>query len=267
MSQRIRIVSDLHIGHRASSLTCPSSLRELATDIDHLIFNGDTLELKYAHNEELERRFAEEVASWGIETTIITGNHDPSISGRHDMDLFGGAIYVTHGDALFETIAPWSSSLPYLKASLEILKSNGYKDSWDRDLATYLEMIKEASLMAQEMDTDYNPTLWGKLKIFLHQAWPPTRPFKILDCWRRVPGHAVAFAERFGKNPRFIIVGHTHNPGIWQKGSQVVINLGSFFPWPGARCVDIENGRLLVRKLHRGPNRIKIGPVLASFEL
>src|SRR5690606_16040745 len=135
------------------------------------------------------------------------------------------------------------------------------------DLDRYLAIAKAASIQAHLLDRAYNPTLWGKAKIFLHQGWPPTRPLKILRCWRELPDRALAFAQRFGLRPRFIILGHTHNPRIWRRGDQRVINLGSFFPWPGARCVDIADGELRIRKLSSRRGQVVVGKVLARFPL
>lgn len=273
MSHKIRIVSDLHIGHRASSLDCPSALRALAEGVDRVVFNGDTLELKYAETdaqvaeaERLRRRFEEEIASWGIETTVLTGNHDPAISEVHQLSLCGGAVWVTHGDGLFPDIAPWSSNAANLRRCAQELRAAAPPEHL-ADLDRFLGIAKAASIQAHLMDLAYNPTLWGKAKIFLHQAWPPTRPLKILQCWRELPDRAVAFAARFGLQPRFIILGHTHNPRVWRRGGQVVINLGSFFPWPGARCVDIADGKLSVRRLRSARGKVVVGKVVASFPL
>lgn len=273
MTERIRIVSDLHLGHKASLIEDLQALRPLAEGVDHLIFNGDTLELKYGdlqadyyNAEEQKARFDEEVASWGIDVTVITGNHDPAISEIHSASVCDGLVFVTHGDGLFRDIAPWSSNVKNLRLCSAHIDENETGTTAEA-LHLYLSKHKQATLDAHKLDGNYNPTMWGKLKIFLHQTWPPSTPFRILKCWQEMPGRAISLASRFALTPRFIVVGHTHNPGIWRRGDQVVVNLGSYFPWPGARCIDIDDQTFSVRMIKKGKNRIEIGRVIESFEL
>lgn len=268
MPKKIRIVSDLHIGHRASCLDDPSQLRPLSEGVDQVIFNGDTLELKYKDSpgsidivSELHSKLEEELNSWSAESVLITGNHDPGISDTHHLTLFDGRILVTHGDGLFKNVTPWSSNIKNLKQVSQEAYGN------EENLHNYLANNKRVSLKAHILDKKYNPTLWGKLKIFLHQAWPPTTPFVILKCWKESPDRAIALAERFDLSPKFIIVGHTHNPGVWRRGDQIVFNLGSCFPWPGARCIDIEGDTLTFRRLIKRRRSIKLGAALACFHL
>ena len=273
MPKRVRIVSDLHIGHRASVIEDLAALRPLAEGVDVLVFNGDTLELKYGdidssryNAEEQKGRFLQETAKWGVETVVITGNHDPAISDTHFATLAGGTVFVTHGDGLFKEVAPWSSNVKNLrKCSAQI--NEHQTGSTPEELHRYLAQYKKATVEAREMDRHYNPTAWGKLKIFLHQSWPPTTPFRILNCWRQMPDRAASLVRRFNVDARFIIVGHTHNAGIWKRDDRIIINLGSYFPWPGARCVDIDGDKLAVRKIRKGRNRIQIGELVATFPL
>lgn len=274
MSQLVRIVSDIHLGHRASVLEKPSDLRPLAEGADELIFNGDTLELKYgdmdtAHYNAAEQlaRFTAEAATWGAKIRLVTGNHDPRISSDHFLQLRDGEILVTHGDGLFKSIAPWSSTAKTLLHFANQLGIDENATGSPADLDAYLQLHKRATILAHQQEGGYNPTLWGKLKIFLHQTWPPTTPFKIVKCWLDVPGKAVSLASRFRLKPRFIVVGHTHFPGIWQRGSQTIVNLGSYFPWPGARCIDIQNDTLVVRRIHKRQGQVRLGKAVARFDL
>lgn len=272
MTEKIRIVSDLHIGHRASVLEDMSTAKPLAEGVDRLIFNGDTLELKYGdldkshYNADKQKKlFDQETATWGPEIDLITGNHDPAISDIHFRSICDHQVFITHGDALFKEVAPWSSNVKNLAASSTSI--NPDQTGTLETLHTYLDQFKQVSIKAHKLEDGYNPTQWGKIKILLHQAWPPSTPFKILNCWRQVPDRAVSLTSRFGLKPKFIVVGHTHNPNIWQRGDQTIINLGAYFPWPGARCIDIANGQLQVRKIHKSRNTIRIGKTLATFLL
>lgn len=273
MTEKIRIVSDLHVGHKASVIDRMQALRPLADDVDWLIFNGDTLELKYGdldktHYDAIQQKelFDQEAARWGVKVTLITGNHDPEISNLHSLSILEDQVFITHGDALFRDIAPWSSNIENLRRCSAHIDETA-TGSTTQELHDYLQLHKQAILDAHKLDQDYNPTLWGKVKIFLHQAWPPTTPFRILKCWAEVPERALSLTQRFSLEPPFIIVGHTHNPGIWQRGGQTVINLGSYFPWPAARCVDISDNQLTVRKIRKSQNAIQLGKPVARYPL
>jgi len=273
MTRRIRIVSDLHIGHHASLLSSVDAIRPLAQGVDRLILNGDTLELIFGDLESSRYTAAEqremlkaEIQDWGVEVTLITGNHDPDISDTHLVHLEQAQVLATHGDALFHEIAPWSSSRENLRKSVAHIDPEA-TGSTQEDLHQYLDLYKKAMLKAHKLDKGYNPTAWGKAKIFMHQAWPPSTPFKILSCWKQVPDRAISLAKRFGLLPRFIVIGHSHNPGIWTRGAQTVINTGSCFPWPGARCVDIDEKNLTVRRLDKARDHASAGEPLASFPL
>ena len=117
------------------------------------------------------------------------------------------------------------------------------------------------------MFREYDPTMWGKIQIFIRQAWPPTRVFTILKCWRDAPLRAEALARRFGMKPKFMVLGHTHKPDIATIGETNVINTGSFFPWPGASVVDVEPNGITVRKLYRGGGRFAASDIIRRFEL
>lgn len=273
MTHRIRIVSDVHLGHKASVVDDIKALRTLAEDVDWLIFNGDTLELKYGdlnadhyNAPEQKRLFDEETASWGCKVTLITGNHDPEISDIHSLSLLDGKVFVTHGDGLFPTVAPWSSNIKNLSKFAAEIDPNA-TGSTAQELHDYLGLHKKVSVLAHKDDKKYNPTLWGKLKIFLHQGWPPTTPFRIIKSWMEVPERAVSLTRRFGLSPKVIVTGHTHYPGVWKKGQQTVVNLGSLFPWPGSRCIDIEGSELTVRRIRKAENSLRIGKPVARFEL
>lgn len=267
MTDRIRIVSDIHLGHKASVLSELKELRPLSENVDWLIFNGDTLELAYGHSDQiLLKQFEQETKNWSCKVSLITGNHDPAISDLHFLQILDGQVLITHGDGLFAEIAPWSSKIDIIRKFASGIDPDATGNG-EADLHAYLAQNKEVSILTSQSDEDYNPTVWGKLKIFLHQAWPPSRPFKILKCWAEVPSRARSLASRFGLKPKFIIVGHTHKPGTWIQDEQVVINLGSFLPWPGSQCVDIIDSTLSVRKILKKQNRISIGEEIASFPL
>jgi predicted phosphodiesterase len=269
--QVIRILSDLHWGHKASLIRASESLEGLVREADKVIFNGDTLEQKFedspCHLDKPLPRLAEFrdlLESWEVEPLFLTGNHDPRISNTHYCELNGGEILITHGDAIFPTVAPWSANRKVLEnAVARGLASSSATESF----YSFLQVFKDASLEEQALVKDYDPTVWGKIQIFLRQAWPPTRAFTILECWREAPKKAIELVEKFQKRPRFLIIGHTHKPDITVNGSTTVINTGSFLPWPGATTVDIDSSSITVRKVIKRQGRFTVGDVIGRFEV
>jgi predicted phosphodiesterase len=269
----IRILSDLHWGHKASLIKDLDSLEGLLSEPDEFIFNGDTLEQKFENspshlNAPLPSigQFENCVKSWKTKAHFITGNHDPKISQHHYCELNDGEILITHGDGIFKDIAPWSQNAQLLgdvaEKGLNHLQRNGDVSFYD-----FLQTIKDACIEENSRLKDYDPTVWGKLQIFLRQACPPTRVLKILDCWKATPQMAVNMAHRYGLSPKFLIIGHTHKPAIHSIEQTTVINTGSFLPWPGATAVDLTEKGIFVRKVLRGNRSFSIGKTIQQFEL
>ena len=69
---------------------------------------------------------------------------------------------------------------------------------------------------------------------------------QVLWYWLVIPGIAARFAREHVPDARFVIVGHTHRPGIWRRNGRTVINTGSY-GFPGRpRAVVIEERELSV---------------------
>lgn len=269
----IRILSDLHWGHKASRIKHVDSLRPLISESDTVIFNGDTIEQIYedspAHKDKPLPSFdalKRKIASWGTRSIFVTGNHDPAISPAHYCELNQGSILITHGDAIFDSVAPWSQH----SALLEQLVAQGKRQQTNDERASlyqYLQIFKSASKKQHAQMKDYDPTAWGKIQIFFRQAWPPTRVFKILDSWKQAPARAVDMVAQFKTPPEFLIIGHTHKPDISTQGATTVLNSGSFFPWPGTYAIDIESDGIRVRKVHKRNGEFVASEPIRQFKL
>ena len=269
----IRILSDLHWGHKASLVKDPNSLEGLLSEPDDVIFNGDALEQKFENSPSHRNaplpsidQLKACVENWNTRPHFITGNHDPQISPYHYCELNGGEFLITHGDGIFEKIAPWSQNAELLE---EVAKRelNRLERKGEVSFYQFLQTIKKACLEEHSRVKDYDPTVWGKLQIFLRQAWPPTRILRILECWRATPRRAIDMAHRYGRDPRFLIIGHTHKPTIRSIQGTTVINTGSFFPWPGATVVDLQADGLYVKKVVRRAGKFSVGKTLQRFDL
>lgn len=267
----IRVLSDLHWGHKASLIKSSESLEGLVREADKVIFNGDTLEQKFEDSPSHLKKplpslaeFRDLLKKWDIEPIFLTGNHDPRISNAHYCELNGGEILVTHGDAIFQSVAPWSSNKKILENAV---KRGLASRSTTQSFYSYLQVFKDASLEEYALLKDYDPTVWGKIQIFLRQAWPPTRALTILKCWQEAPEKAIELVDKFHKTPRFIVIGHTHKPDITKIGSTTVINTGSFLPWPGATSLDIDSDGLTARKIIKRNGRFSTDDIISHFEV
>lgn len=266
----VTVLSDLHVGHPASHIRNPAELAPLFQGAATVVFNGDTVEMLWLYNrdraqEQLER-LAEVCLAEGARPVFLNGNHDPVVSSASHLDLWGGRVLVTHGDILFHEIAPWSREARVLGPEhtrlLEELAEAAHTDFEERLVA-----VKRASL-ALEMHEPRRPQgrLAG-LALAVREGWPPWRVWWIARCWMRTPALADAIAERFRPQARFVLIGHTHYAGVWNRSGRIVVNTGSFLPFSGRLGVRLEAGRLEVRGIVRQRDSWHFGPVQASHPL
>ena len=111
----VRIFSDLHLGHKASRICDVAALMPLFEGAGTVVFNGDTWEeLSPAWRGRSGEMCAELrglLAGAGIDGVFLPGNHDPGEGGVGFVELAGGRIVVTHGDALLRDGAPWKRAI------------------------------------------------------------------------------------------------------------------------------------------------------------
>jgi diadenosine tetraphosphatase ApaH/serine/threonine PP2A family protein phosphatase len=89
----------------------------------------------------------------------------------------------------------------------------------------------------------------------------------MFKAWRQLPDRAAAFAREFRQGVRFIVVGHTHRPGVWIRTDAVVINTGSFQPPFGCYAVDVSIEQIVVREVRHSGGSFDLGRVVAAFSL
>ena len=111
MNEPVRILSDLHLGHTVSRIEKTSALRPLIAGAGTVVFNGDVWqELAEPFKERSATMLAELrdiCAEENAEAVFLPGNHDPGWPGCGWVELAGGRIIVTHGDALWFDGSPW----------------------------------------------------------------------------------------------------------------------------------------------------------------
>lgn len=99
-------------------------------------------------------------------------------------------------------------------------------------------------------------------------VWPPHRAFAIMKAWRETPGRAAAFAGKHRPKAKFIVIGHTHRPGVWRTPSGVVVvNTGSFCKPFGAMTAEVSGDAFRVHRVVSRKGDFHRGDPVAEFPL
>ncbi|MBV9107335.1 MAG: metallophosphoesterase family protein [Verrucomicrobia bacterium] len=267
-TEPILVLSDLHLGHRASRIKHPEQLAPILDGPGSVIFNGDTSEMRNSEDRRIGRKLAADLArichQAGRKAFFVNGNHDPTVSSTNHLDLANGAVLVTHGDILFLDVAPWSRAARHYRNKhrqiLDGLGPDGYADFEKRLLAS-----KRTSIELQMLEPPLTRGRSSGFRLLIRNCWPPWRPLMIIKAWCEVPGRAADLARVFRPEARFVLVGHTHCPGIWRVAPRVIINTGSFVPYFGACAAILESGGLEVRQISAFQQQFVLGKSLRKF--
>ncbi len=266
-----RILSDLHFGDRASRVRQLDQIRPLLAGVAHLVLNGDTLDTRPGpdplHTADCRATVTTFFQRAVARTTFITGNHDADFSPHHYLDLGGGAVFVIHGDILFDNIVPWSRDARlagrHISAELQRLPLE-----LRANLDHRLEVFRRVAKTIPQRHQSEKDSLRYTLRYLADTVWPPHRMLLVLRAWRQMPILAAALAQRHRPQARFILTGHTHRAGIWRpRGNVTVINTGSYSPPVGAYAVDLTDQSLTVRQVVQQAGEFRPGAVLAAFPL
>lgn len=266
-----RIFSDVHFGDRASRVHRLEQLRPLLAGVSHLVLNGDTLDTRPAdspdHTDRCRAAVTAFFPSHVPRTTFITGNHDADFSPHHHLDLGGGAVFVIHGDILFDNLVPWSRDAPAagrrIAAGLQQLPVE-----LQQDLDQRLGVFRRVAMTLTQRHQSERHGLKYTLRFLADTIWPPHRALLIMHAWKVMPQRAGELARRYRPLARFIVTGHTHRPGVWRTASGVtVINTGSFTLPVRACAVDLTAEKLVVRRIESGADEFRPGLPVAEFPL
>jgi predicted phosphodiesterase len=265
----IRIVSDVHYADRSSRVRSLGQLRPLLEGADSFVLNGDTLDTRPDRNPqrtaERRREVLEFFASAGTPVTFLTGNHDPDLSGQHAVELEGGRVLVTHGDVLFDTIVPWAKDAATIRQKILAALAALPEDGTCRLAGRLAAFRSVAATIPQRHQSEPDPLRYA-LRLAGDTVWPPQRALSILRAWREAPGRAAALARKHRPRAKFIIIGHTHRPGVWQTASGiVVVNTGSFCRPFGAMAAEVTPGRIRIRRIESRQGGFHPGAEVAEF--
>ena len=223
----VRILSDLHLGHRASRISDVESLRPLLEGMGTVVFNGDTWEeLAEPWREKssemlasLKRIIAEE----GCDAIFLRGNHDPGFEGPAWLTLAEGRIAITHGDGLLYDSSPWKREILAGADKIEKIWSR-HPDAVE-ELESRLEVARE---IATELPSLHHSDGRSLLSRALDAALPPRRALAILSAWIQQGHLGASFCETYLPKAEFLIIGHFHCAGVREVRDKTIINTGSF---------------------------------------
>jgi len=264
MNEPVRILSDLHLGHKVSRIERVSAMRPLLAGMGTVVFNGDTW-------QELAQQYCERSASMlaelrelcaeeGVTAVFLSGNHDPGWPGPGWLELGNGRVIVTHGDALMYDGSPWKR---------EILNSHQQvKEIWQRFPAASSDP-EERLQLAREIARTLRSVEYPQGRGFIQRAWdaalPPQRALKMIHAWLTQGAMGARFCERYFPQAGALVIGHFHHLGCWINHGRLVINTGSFVSPGRAHCVTWQNGWLRRSKIDESPDQCRVGRTLGAW--
>lgn len=270
-SASFRIISDVHYGDQASRVRRLAQLRPLADGVDELVCNGDMLDTRPGPRPQHTLVCRAEVEAFAREhtaaMTFLTGNHDPDFSTRHMLALAADRVVLTHGDIVFDDIVPWGRDAAEIRAKITaaVARLPGREPA---DLEQRFALWRAvAASTAQRHQSEPRPIRYA-LRFAADTIWPPLRILRVLRAWRTHPKLVGEFARTHWPAARFILVGHTHRPGITSlPDGRRVINTGSFCAPFGGCAVEVRDDTLTVRRVELRGGEFRLGPTLATFPL
>jgi predicted phosphodiesterase len=246
-------------------------LRPLLEGATSLVVNGDMLDTRPSNDPAgtaaARRAVGDFVASAGMPVTFLTGNHDPDISAEHSLEFAEGRILVTHGDVLFDSIVPWSKDAPMIRARIIAALAalpGGESEQFEGRIRAFRAV---AASVPQLHQSERHPLRY-MVRFANDTIWPPQRAFTILQSWRQTPERAATFAGRHRPKAGFVVIGHTHRPGVWKtRSGVVVINTGSFTRPFGPMGAEISPGRIAVHRIESRRGQFHRGADVAHYAL
>jgi predicted phosphodiesterase len=240
------------------------ALRPLIAGAGTVVFNGDTWEelarpfrgKAGAMLEDLRKLCAEE----GAEAVFLSGNHGPEYSKLGWIELAGGRIIVTHGDAFLRGSSPWKR---------EILTSADRIDEiWAAHPAAGRD-VEERLAVAREIARELPSLRHSTGRRFLQRVWnaatPPARALRILEAWITQASAGAEFLQRYFPAAEVLIVGHFHWHGCWQRKDRLVINTGSFVVPGKAHWVEWNDGWLSRGCVNESRSPFRKGEILGVW--
>ena len=265
MMPPIRILSDLHLGHRVSRISSVESLRPLIAGAGTVVFNGDTWQELARPFRERSAEMLEELktlcAEEGAEPIFLSGNHDPGWPGPGWVELAEGKILVTHGDAFFAEGSPWSREAFSRHEQVRALWEQ--HQAANGDPASRIALAREMAIVLRAAEYPQGTHLFQRA---LDAVRPPRRAFEMLRVWTTQAEAAANFAERYFPKAEIVVKGHFHRAGIWRKRGRLIVNLGAFMNPCPAYWADFDGSQFRCGKVDESAG-YQLGSVAGVWRL
>lgn len=266
MREPVRVLSDLHLGHPVSRIGRVAALRPLLEGAGTVVFNGDTWQeltrTARARSAEMLAELQELCLAVGCEPVFLSGNHDPGWPGPGWLELAGGRIVITHGDALLFDGSPWKREILTSGARIAELWA-GHPDA----AANAEARLRLAREIARALPTEDHPRgrhLWQR-------AWdavvPPQRALRMLQAWWFQGTLANEFCARYFPAAEILLIGHFHRHGLWRNDGRLILNTGSFVNPGRAHWVEWHDGWLRRGVVEEAADQCRLGPVLDLWRI
>lgn len=266
MREPVRLLSDLHLAHRASRVERVAALQPLLEGAGTVIFNGDTWQELTRSVRGTSAAMLDELrdlcAKVGCDPVFLSGNHDPGWPGPGWVELAGGRIVVTHGDALLFDGSPWKREiLGHRKEVLALWRNHPTASS---EVAERLRLAREIARALPSRDEPRGKRLWQR-------AWdavvPPQRALRMLQAWWSQDALAAEFCRRYFPNAEVLVIGHFHRHGCWVRDHRRIINTGSFVNPGRAHWVEWHDGWLRRGVIDESPDACRLGAILDVWRM
>jgi UDP-2,3-diacylglucosamine pyrophosphatase LpxH len=249
---RTLILSDLHLGtHASKAAAMLDDIRSLARQYDRVILNGDTLDRYETPGctpdaGQWLRDATEACSSRDGDPVILSGNHDPAISGQQWVYIEETETLVFHGDCVEDCTHPTRKVDRILAARL----GKHWKQRGGRP-ENFLELVDFHRRVQAEHQIEHPSVREPRstLSYLASVVFPPTKPYHIIRYWQRAPKIAAALGTTFHKPVRNVVFGHTHRAGRWSYNGITVYNTGSFMPMSAPFAISTEHGQLSFQPL------------------
>jgi predicted phosphodiesterase len=266
MKEPVRLLSDLHLAHPVSRIERVSALRPLLEGVGTVIFNGDTWQeltrSLAARSAEMLAELRSLCAEVGCQPVFLSGNHDPGWEVPGWVELAGGRIVVTHGDALLFDGSPWKREILTQRERVVELWRN-YPNA-GAEVTERLRLAREIARVMPSLTPPGGKRLWQRA---WDAATPPQRAINMLQTWWSQGQLAANFCDRYFPNAEVLVIGHFHWHGCWLRSGRRIINTGSFVNPGQAHWVDWHDGWLRRGVIDESPDACRVGKVLDIWRL
>lgn len=266
MKEPVRILSDLHLGHRVSKIERVEALRPLIAGAGTVVFNGDTWQELALRLRERSQVMLDELHALcreeGADAIFLPGNHDPGWPGQGWLELADGRVVVTHGDTIYHDSAPWSRYA--IRKQQEILDLWRDRASAGTDVAERFQLARDVARLLSPKDFPHGKALWQRA---LDAAYPPSRAFKMLHVWATMAEAGGMYADRYFPDAEILVLGHFHRSGIWNRRGRLIINTGAFIDPCGLMFAELRDGMLTCVEIDESADCYRPGNILGVWRL